>query len=303
MLGPGQNGNSDMGENMRSIPCGNMLGEGIVWDDQDDRFYWTDIQRLTLWSSLQDGSDLRSIALPARLASFALTDRPGAIVAAFDRAIATFSLIDGRLEWLCQPALPPGVRFNDGRVDRRNRFIVGTMVEDAAAAGGSSLGCLYRLEADGSLCQLLSGIAISNALCFSPDGEELYHTDTPTGQLLAYTYATGVPTSPRLLKQFPRTEGPDGACVDRNGNIWVAIWGGSRIECLTPQGDVVAEIAVEAQQPTCPAFGGADLATLAVTSAWEGLAVSEADRPVGAGDVFLVEACGRGLPEMRVKLG
>ena len=292
-----------MDKGTRSIPCGNMLGEGIVWDGQDGRFYWTDIQRMALWSSLADGGDPRSIALPARLASFALTDRPGTIVAAFDRGIAIFSMIDRRVEWLCQPELPPGVRFNDGRVDRRHRFIVGTMVEDAEAAGGASLGCLYRLEPDGSLCELLSGIAISNALCFSPDGNELYHADTPTGQLLAYAYATGVPTSPRLLKQFPRSEGPDGACVDRDGNIWIAIWGGSRVECLTPQGDVVAQIPIGALQPTCPAFGGADLATLAVTSAWEGLALSKDDRPTAAGDVFLLETHAKGLPEARVKLG
>ena len=287
---------------MPPIPSGNELGEGILWDDREGRFCWTDIQGSKLWSSQPDGTDLSSIALPARLASFALTDCPGVILAAFDRGLATFSMIDGRTEWLCQPDLPKGVRFNDGRVDRRGRFVVGTMVENKRAAGGENRGGLYRFEADGSLSELLSGIAISNGLCFSPDGAELYHADTPTRRLIAYSYEAGIPSSPRLLKEFPDGEGPDGACVDSEGNIWIAIWGGSKVVCLTPEGETLHVMEVDAMQPTCPAFGGPGFATLAITSAWEGLAASEDDRPQHAGDVFLVNAGVQGMAEPRVTL-
>lgn len=287
---------------LSTIPCGNELGEGILWDDLDGRFYWTDIQGSELWCSKPDGTQLSSLALPARLASFALTDRPGVILAAFDRGIATFSMIDGRIDWLCEPDLPKGVRFNDGRVDRAGRFVVGTMVEDDRAAGGANLGCLYRLEADGSLSELLSGITISNGLCFSPEGNVLYHADTPTRRLFAYSYDNGTPTSPKLIKEFSDGEGPDGACTDSEGNIWIAIWGGARVECLTPQGETLRVVEVDAMQPTCPAFGGPDLSKLAITSAWEGLATSRDDRPEHAGDVFLLNSSVRGLPEPRVIL-
>lgn len=286
-----------------AIPCGNELGEGILWDEAECRFFWTDIQRRTLWSSRADGADLNSYALPERLASFALTDRPGVILAAFDRGIASYSVNDGGIDWLCRPALPSGVRFNDGRVDREGRFVVGSMVEDAEAAGGHSPGCLYRLEPDFSLREMLSGIAISNALCFSLDGNEFYHTDTPTRRVYAYSYDTGMPKTRRLLKEFTADEGPDGACVDSEGNIWIAIWGGGRVERLAPDGTLLDEIRFDALQPTCPAFGGAGFSTLAVTSAWEGLAETPKQRPPAAGDVFLVETKVQGLPETRVKLG
>lgn len=293
----------EMDSTMQTIPSGNELGESILWDEVESRFYWTDIHASKLWSSQPDGTNLGSLDLPARLASFALTDRPGVLLAAFDRGLATFSIVDGHTQWLCKPDLPKGVRFNDGRVDRSGRFVVGTTVEDAQAAGGTNLGCLYRLEADGSLSELLSGIAISNGLCFSPDGSDLYHADTPTGRFFAYSYGTRTPASPRLLKEFPEGEGPDGACVDSEGNIWVAIWGGGRVECLTPQGDTLHVVDVEAIQPTCPAFGGPDFASLAITSAWEGLAASRDGRPHRAGDVFLVNPGVRGMAESRVLLG
>lgn len=292
-----------MNSTMQVIPLGNELGEGILWNDLEERFYWTDIQGSKLWNCKPDGGELNFLSLPARLASFALTDHPGKILAAFDRGLAVLSVVDGLVEWLCKPDLPSGVRFNDGRVDRSGRFIVGTMVEDQIAAGGDNLGCLYRFEADGSLRELLSGIAISNGLCFSPDGNWLYHADTPTRRLLAYSYEAEIPNSPRLVREFKEGEGPDGACVDSEGNIWIAIWGGGRVECLTPYGETLRVIKVDAMQPTCPAFGGSDLSKLAITSAWEGLAASRASRPERAGDVFLVNSGVRGIAEPRVALG
>lgn len=290
-------------KSLASIASANELGEGILWDDLEGRFYWTDIQGSKLWSSQSDGKGLNSFSLPARLASFALTDSPGKIVAAFDTGLAKLSLVDGRVDWFCKPNLPKGVRFNDGRVDRSGCFVVGTMVEDKIAAGGANLACLYRLEADGSLSELLSDIAISNGLCFSPDGNWLYHADTPTRRLLAYSYEAGIPNSPRLVREFKEGEGPDGACVDSEGNIWIAIWGGGRVECLTPDGETLRVIKVDAMQPTCPAFGGSDLSKLAITSAWEGLAESRDSRPESAGDVFLVNSGVRGIAEPRVALG
>jgi L-arabinonolactonase len=285
------------------IACGNELGEGILWDEREGRYYWTDIQGRCLWMCYPDGRELCSIALPDRLASFALTNRPGILLVAFERGIATYCIADGTFDWICRPDLPEGVRFNDGRVDRSGRFVVGTMVEDAHAAGGVCLGSLYRLESDGALSGLLSGIAISNALCFSPDGKYLYHADTPTRCLYAYSYETGIPMSPRLVKEFPAGEGPDGACIDSQGNIWIAIWGGGRVEHLDPDGSVLEAYHVDALQPTCPALGGASLTTLAVTSAWEGLALSAPQRPPGAGDLFLIDANVPGLPEQKVTLG
>lgn len=284
------------------VPCGNELGEAILWDDLAGLFCWTDIQARKLWSSRSDGSQLVSHELPARLTSFALTDQPGVILAAFDRGIATYSIAERCIHWISHPLFPQGVRFNDGRVDRSGRFVVGTMVEDCETAGGTNLGALYRVEADGSLSELLSGIAISNALCFSVDGSELYHADTPTRRLFAYSYETGECRSPRLVREFPEGEGPDGACVDADGNIWVAIWGGSRVECLSPNGETLHLVQVDAVQPTCPGFGGAELTTLAITSAWEGLAQCPESRPRYAGDLFLVDAGVQGLPESRVIL-
>jgi hypothetical protein len=64
---------------------------------------------------------------------------------------------------------------------------------------------------------------------------------------------------------------PDGAVVDADGRFWCAEWGGSRVACYAPSGDLVEEIPLDVPQPTCPAFGGPDLSTLHVTSARQGM--------------------------------
>ncbi|ANY19289.1 L-arabinolactonase [Tsuneonella dongtanensis] len=286
------------------IAVANCLGEGVVWDDRAQEFIWTDIHARLLYRLEWKEHALHQHALPHRLGSLALTEEAGVIVGAFSQGFARYEIASGALEWLAQPEAVPGVRFNDGRVDREGRFVAGTMVEDAAAAGGSHLGTLWRLERDRSLTPLVENIAITNALCWSPDGATMYHTDTTTGTLNAYRYGERAEFH-RVVRQFTAEEGwPDGACVDAAGNIWVALWGGSRVICLDPAtGRETQNVALPALQPTCPAFGGPDLDVLAITSAWSDLARSPEEADPHAGDMFLAHPGARGLPEMRVSLG
>ena len=64
---------------------------------------------------------------------------------------------------------------------------------------------------------------------------------------------------------------PDGAVVDAVGNIWNAQWGAHRVAVYDPEGNFLNQITFPASQISCPAFGGADLSTLFVTSAAVGV--------------------------------
>lgn len=282
---------------MRQVAVGNELGEGIIWDHHRARFLWTDIQGRRLHAAAPDGTDHKSWELPHRLACFGLSDDPDTIMAAFDQGFAHYEIETRRLSWINRPALPPGVRFNDGRVDPMGRLVAGTMVEQSGDRTTADAGALLRLEADGTTKTLLTGIAISNALCWSPDGATMYHADSPTGALCCYDYQCGMPKDRRVIARYGPGEVPDGATVDADGNIWVAIWGGSRVDCLTPGGQLLASIRVPMSQPTCVAFGGANLNQLAITSAWQGLAVTAESRPATAGDLIIVDPECKGLPE------
>ena len=59
---------------------------------------------------------------------------------------------------------------------------------------------------------------------------------------------------------------PDGMCIDGEGRLWVALWGGSAVRCF--DGATCVEV-IELPTPlvTCAAFVGPALDQLAITTA------------------------------------
>jgi sugar lactone lactonase YvrE len=116
---------------------------------------------------------------------------------------------------------------------------------------------------------------VSNGIDWSPDDTRMYFVDSPTRRIdmLDYDIATGEATSRRpffeLADDLPGM--PDGLCVDAEGGVWVALWGGSRVLGISPEGAVHTQIDLPASQVTSCAFGGDGLRTLFITSAAIGL--------------------------------
>lgn len=106
----------------------------------------------------------------------------------------------------------------------------------------------------------------------------------------AFQPADGQIGTASLVRRFDTTRGmPDGLCVDAEGCLWVACWGGSRLERISPEGELLQTVPMPVQQPSSCAFGGPELDRLYVTSAREGLDL-DAESPDGS--VFVVD----GLP-------
>lgn len=179
-------------------------------------------------------------------------------------------------------------RFNDGRVDPIGRFLVGTI--DEPKAGGRA--GLYRYDRRG-LVRLVGELLTSNGLAFSPDGRTLYHADTPRFVINRYDYdvASGTAENRRVFVQLnPSAHDrgrPDGAAVDVQGCYWTALYEGGRVQRYDPDGRLMSEYGVPVRSPTMPAFGGADLKTLFVTTARD---------PKGGGGLYAAEVDVPGLP-------
>lgn len=278
-----------------AIDVGNELGEGIQWHAPSQSLWWTDIQGCTLFCHDWSSQSLRQWTTPERLTAFGLLSAdPVRLIVSFASGMAVYEPDSGLVEWLARPEQDvPGNRFNDGRVDRQGRFWSGTMVEDDQGQTGS----LYRLDAHGAQPQL-SGLTIPNALCWSPDSRHVYHADTPTGLIRRYPFDAehGTLGEGIVFARAPKGN-PDGACVDAEGHVLCALWGGSAIARFAPSGELVAVHDLPVSQPTCVALGGPDMDMLFISSAHAGMASAQRSEEPMAGSVLVYKSPYTGLPE------
>ncbi len=198
---------------------------------------------------------------------------------------------DGTVRPLARPKarFPFATQMNDGGCDPQGRFWAGGSAGDQRAGGGS----LYRMDLDGSVVCVLSGLSAAGGIGWSPDGATMYHIDALTGQVVAYDFdgRIGWPTGRRVLVEIDPAEGtPDGLAVDDDGCLWVALFGGWQVRRYDPTGALAGVVRLPAQQPTACAFGGPGRDTLYITTARQGLDERRRAEQPDAGRVFAVEA-------------
>ena len=276
-----------------------LLGEGLLWDDDAEILYWIDsIGQLIRWIDLATGAR-REIPMPSEVGTIARRARGGLIAALRDGlyfvdtksgAATVANRIDtGRTDQ----------RFNDGKVDRQGRLIVGTM-HTLAPPDRKFFGRLYRVAADLSTTVLMEEVGCANGPAFSPDGRTLYFTDSPRREIWAFDYDTDAGTLSNrrtILDTGPYDSPADGHTVDAEGFLWTTLTGARKILRLDAEGRIDQTIDLPFK-PTNVAFGGKDLATLFVTSLKRTPNV-RSDDP-GAGWLYAIENLGvSGLPEPR----
>lgn len=282
----------------------NHHGEGPVWDPsaaEGGTLRWVDMLAgdlqswtpATGWAGEQVApTDVRSLHVGDVLACV----RPrtdGGLVLALERR---FALLGPDDLGVAEPRLLPevwhdtGVRFNEGGCDPQGRFYCGSMAYDQAEGAGT----LYRLDPDLTVTPVLTGATVSNGLAWAPDGRRAYYQDTPRGCVEALTFDTGGDLDGRevVVRVPEEAGGPDGLCVDAEGCIWTALYGGSAVHRYSPAGELLAVVEVGARDVTACTFGGPDLEHLFITtSAQEGEEAGEL-----AGALFAVRPGVPGLP-------
>jgi sugar lactone lactonase YvrE len=274
------------------------VGEGPVWDDRRQVLWWVDIKNPRLFCYDPKTAENRAWAMPERLGAVALREG-GGLLGAF---MTGFKWIDpgtGAVTPIVDPEPHrPGNRFNDGKCDRRGRFFAGTMDNDEIACTGT----LYRLDPDLSAHALASDVHLSNGLGWSPDDRVMYHADSLRHVIWAYDFdlETGEIGNRRAFAEVPEDTGvPDGLCVDAEGFVWSAHWGGWRVTRYDQGGRIVRVIELPAAQISCPTFGGPDLEVLYVSSAAIGMTAADFAKAPDAGGLFALEVGVRGQPANR----
>jgi sugar lactone lactonase YvrE len=269
------------------------LGEGPAWLADRRLLLWVDITPglVHLFDPSTGRDQVLEVGQPVGAAVPAAGDR---LILAVRDGFALLEMASGRVELIAEVERHlPSNRMNDGKCDPAGRFWAGTMaLEERHGAG-----CLYRLDGRRRVEQMIDGVGISNGIGWSPDQKTMYYIDTLEGRvdILDYEASTGAISNRRPLVSI-ENGAPDGMTVDAEGGLWVAVWGGSRVVHVLPDGSAAGEIELPVSRVTSCCFGGPELSDLYITTARQGLSAEERAAEPTAGSLFRCRPGIKGLP-------
>ncbi len=276
------------------IMCGGVLSEGPVWDQRQERLYWTDIDRGRVYSCDLDSSRPDTVYNGVGVGGLTLQTDNSLLL--FRQNDISRLNQDGTLSLVVNFHHEGSLRFNDVAADPRSRVLAGTI-----GKGGGS-GGLFLFEVDGSYRMVAADTDCSNGLGFSPDGTILYWTCSTRRLIFAFDYdqALGRLTNQRIFVRVEAGDGiPDGLTVDASGCVYSARWGADKVGVViyTPNGKEVARLDKPADAVTSLCFAGPLLDQLVVTTA------AQADDSSARHDLYqLSDGLSPGKPEYRSAL-
>ncbi|MCW5636304.1 MAG: SMP-30/gluconolactonase/LRE family protein [Rubrivivax sp.] len=280
-----------------------LLGESPFWHPDEAALYWCDIPGCRLNRFAPARGEHRQWSFDCEPAC-AAPQQGGEVLLAMRDGVFRFDTAHGTRTQLAPPPYDPAEqRFNDGKADALGRLWVATVYEPRTAPKAA----LYRCA--GGRCERMAGEAtVGNGVAFSPDARTLYWADTAAHRIDAFDFdlAAGTLSGRRVFAQFPPKQPgqdlagyggrPDGAAVDCEGALWVAMFEGQRLVRLGADGRLLDEVRLPVRCPTMPCFGGADLKTLFVTTSREKRPAAELAAQPLAGCVLSLRVEVPGLP-------
>jgi len=269
------------------------LGECCRWDDVRGELSWVDVPTGRFFRARADAQQvdiLRTYELPGWLTVVTpMKNRGDGWIVGLNQSICRLDELGVATEVARPEARHEStVRMNDGSADPWGRFWIGSMAFSEATGEGS----LFRFHQSSGVEIVKTNVTVSNGLSWSPDHRTMYYVDSGPGAIYAFDVdEIGEISNQRVLVQFDVTsEGaPDGMCVDAEGALWVAVWGGYEVRQYSPLGEQIARVQISTAQPSCCAIGGVNGTTLYVTTAREKLSSETLDREAHAGRLYSVD--------------
>lgn len=240
------------------------LGESPFWNEEEQKLYWVDILGGKLHMLDPATAQEMTVDFQKPVANAVVCGK-GWILALVD-GLYYWGSDTGVMKPLGAPeGYRPEVRFNDGKCDAAGRLYIGTCSDIPGDAA------LYRWTPEKQWETVIKGVSTSNGIAWSNNNTKMYYIDTPTREIWSFDYdlTTGAMTNKQVAIQFLQTPGnPDGMCIDSDGMLWIAHWGGFCVGRWDPvSGKCLQTIPVPSRNVSACAFGGKEQSTLYITTA------------------------------------
>ncbi len=277
-----------------------QVGECPIWDITEQALYFIDIFGRKILRYDPASGATRSWDSSVQPGALVLREQGGAAIASRS-GVYSLDFDSGAMERIAEIGPDARPAFNDGKADRRGRFVIGQ--GDTDFADTKPVGGLYSLDADHGFTKLDDGICFSNSHCFSPDGRTLYCSDSFHHVMYAYDYDldSGQASNRRAFANVRDLGGmPDGSTVDSDGLVWMAIFEGAKLAVFRPDGKLERTIPMPVKMPASVMFGGPDLDQLYVVTIDPASFGQPAEED--AGSTFVIDGLGaRGVAEPRYR--
>ena len=207
------------------------LLEGPIFDSTNNHLYFVSIFDFLVYSYNTTTKELLSIKLDSPTSCIYLLEDNTILVASKNGFYEIdFNTLTKKI--IFQIDIDESVRYNDGIKDPYGRILIGTMGYPEVVENKGEVFSYYK----GQYKTIIKNTTISNGLAFSIDQNELYFIDTPTKKVAKYRYDknTGNVNFDSFIIEFKGNGSPDGMCIDNEGMLWIAEWGGSCVSQWNP---------------------------------------------------------------------
>lgn len=277
------------------------LGEGVMWDPARQVVWFVDIKRHLLWHYDPSTGSNSSTEAPGQI-GWAIPAEGGSLLCGLEDGLYSFDPGQQRFAKIGNvPGEPSHNRLNDACTDPWGRVWFGSMDDGE----GKKTGRFYVYDNGDIRPAGPSGIAITNGPAVNAQGDRIYFTDTSAQRIMVATMTSGGAGEARPFVDtgalFPDAY-PDGPVVDAEDHVWTGLYLGSKVARFSPDGELVATIAMPARDITKMAFGGRDLLTAYVTTATKNMSEDDMLNYPLAGSLLAFEAPVKGFAQTPARL-
>jgi len=207
------------------------LLEGPVFDKSNELLYFVSILDCLVYCYNPKTKEISSLKLDSPVSCIYVLNRKKVLAASKD-GFFEIDFNNLKKEFRFQINIGDSVRYNDGIKDPIGRLIIGTMGYPDVI---EKIGKVYSYH-NGQDKVIIDKTTISNGLAFSQDNKFLYFIDTPTKKVAKYFYdlKTGDVKFDSYVIEFKDKGNPDGMCINNDGMLWIAEWGGGCISKWNP---------------------------------------------------------------------
>ena len=278
-----------IGEPKIIFPKNLILGEGPIWIPDTKSLMWLDIKGETLHTFSYITKNITEKKLDKTTTWILPILNSNKFLVGTGDGVEEYNYNENKFELKLQIEEDlPNNRLNDAKIDKNGNLWFGTMDDTEKEESGS----FYCLKPSYELIKIDDSYTVTNGPAIANDDKKIYHVSSLQKKVFCYDKNNTKLSNKRIFFELDPNDGyPDGLTIDDDNFLWLAVWGGSKVIRISPNGEVDKILTFPTSQITSCVFGGPEMNILFVTSASVGKNTSQ---DVNAGNLFSVKTNKKG---------